>query len=92
MTKPPRMIDVFGQGTPKHRDRSDANATKDTSPVVMGEPMALDMTAVRRSRRHKPMLAQDGSMIVMGEPFPIDFSAIRRTIPAPTPKTKRNPR
>ncbi len=71
--KPPRMKDAFGFDVQKPPARPD---TADSRPVVMGEPMALDLSAVRRSRRHKTSIAADARPLAYGEPIPLDRSAI----------------
>ncbi len=76
--KPPRMKDAFGFDVKKPPARPDVKATitADSRPVVMGEPMALDLSTVRRSRRHKAGIAADARPLAYGEALPIDRSAI----------------
>ncbi len=76
--KPPRMNDAFGFDAKKPPARPDTKAavTEDSRPVVMGEPMALDLSTVRRSRRHKAGIAADARPLAYGEPIPLDRSAI----------------
>ena len=62
--KRPRLKDMIGPDT------------EDGRPVVMGEPLALDLSTVRRSCRHKAGIAADARPIAFGEPLPLDRSAI----------------
>ncbi len=72
--KPPRMKDAFGFDVKKPPARP---VTADSRPVVMGEPLALDLSTVRRSRRHKAGIAADARPSgLYGEPIPLDRSAI----------------
>ncbi len=74
----PALKDVFGFDARKPPARPDVKATiaADSRPVVMGEPMALDLSTVRRSRRHKAGIAADARPLAYGEPIPLDRSAI----------------
>ena len=74
----PRFKDMFGPDTPKPEARPEVKAavTEDGRPVVMGEPPALDLSTVRRSRRNKAGVAADARPIAFGEPIPLDRSAI----------------
>ncbi len=74
----PRLKDVFGFDARKPPARPDVKATitTDSRPVVMGEPMALDLSTVRRSRRHKTGIAEDARPLAYGEPIPLDRRAI----------------
>ncbi len=75
--KPPRMKDAFGFDVKKPPARPARRLRhRDSRPVVMGEPMALDLSTVRRSRRHKAGIAADARPLAYGEPIPLDRSAI----------------
>ena len=76
--KPSRMKDAFGFDVKKPSARPDTKVavTEDRRKVVMGEPMALDLSTVRRTRRHKTGVATDARPVAFGEPIPLDRSAI----------------
>ncbi len=80
----PRLKDIFGPDELKPSARPDAKAiiAEDSRPVVMGEPLAFDLSTVRRSRRHKTASATDAKPLPMscyGEPMAIDRNAIRHS-------------
>ena len=75
MSKLPRYIDVFGPDKPKPEARPSPRTITGANGrmIAMGEPMELDLSTVRRSRRHKSTVAQDSKAEpwVYGETHPI---------------------
>lgn len=78
MSKLPRLAHIMGPDKPKAAVRTTLSSTvaQNGSHLAIGEPMPLDMSAVRMSRRRRALVTHDGTMIVQGESYPIAGVAI----------------
>ena len=78
MRKLPRLVDIIGSDKPKApvRPHPTSMVAQDGQHFALGEPMPLDMSAVRMSRRRRVLVTHDGTMIVQGESYPIAGVAI----------------
>ncbi|RYC28861.1 hypothetical protein D3273_27015 [Lichenibacterium minor] len=71
MSKLPRLAHIIGPDKPKAvvRPYPTSMVAQDGQHFALGEPMPLDPTTIRRSRRHKLPAAEDAKLgpIVQGE-------------------------